>query len=81
MQNRFSYRGWAAQVLVMLAALAYRFARLHATGGRHELIENGEQVRRVFRLRAMGEEPLKALAARLRTLEGVTGYRLDPRDD
>ena len=57
------------------------FARLHATGGRHELIENGEQVRRVFRLRAMGEEPLKALAARLRTLEGVTGYRLDPRDD
>lgn len=54
---------------------------LNATAGAHELIDNGDQVRRLFRLRAMGEEPLKALAARLRTVEGVTGYRLDPRDD
>ena len=48
---------------------------------RHELIDNGESVRRTFRIRAIGDEPLKALAARLRTVEGVTGYRLDPRDD
>ncbi|CAN7302239.1 MgtC/SapB family protein [Brevundimonas sp. LjRoot202] len=51
------------------------------SGDRHELIDGGESVRRAFRLRAVGEEPLKALAARLRTIEGVTGYRLDPRDD
>jgi putative Mg2+ transporter-C (MgtC) family protein len=50
-------------------------------GERHELINGGESVRRTFRIRAVGEEPLKALAARLRTVEGVTGYRLDPRDD
>jgi putative Mg2+ transporter-C (MgtC) family protein len=50
-------------------------------GGRHELLANGDEVRRTFRLTAMAEEPLKALAARLRTIEGVTGYRLDPRDD
>lgn len=62
-------------------AVEAAFAPLQATGGRHELIDAGEQVRRVFRLRAMGEQPLKALAARLRTIEGVTGYRLDPRDD
>ncbi|HZW15386.1 MAG TPA: MgtC/SapB family protein [Brevundimonas sp.] len=48
---------------------------------RHELIDGGESVRRTFRIRAIGEEPLKDLAARLRTVEGVTGYRLDPRDD
>lgn len=52
-----------------------------SSGDRHELIDGGESVRRAFRLRAVGEEPLKALAARLRTVEGVTGYRLDPRDD
>ena len=51
------------------------------SGDRHELVDGGESVRRTFRLRAIGEEPLKALAARLRTIEGITGYRLDPRDD
>ena len=50
-----------------------------STGERHELVDGC--VRRTFRLRAVGEEPLKALAARLRTVEGVIGYRLDPRDD
>ena len=54
---------------------------LRTTGGRHELIDGGDQVRRIFRLTAMGDEPLKTLAARLRTIEGVTAYRLDPRDD
>lgn len=48
---------------------------------RHELIDGGESVRRCFRIRARDAEPLKRLAARLRTIEGVTGYRLDPRDD
>ncbi|MCS6627843.1 MgtC/SapB family protein [Roseibacterium beibuensis] len=62
-------------------ALEGAFAELDATGGRHEMIDGGEQVRRVFRLSAVGEQSLKALAARLRTVEGVTGYRLDPRDD
>ena len=51
------------------------------SGERHELIEGGDVVRRTFRLRAVGEEPLKTLAARLRAIEGLTGYRLEPRDD
>ncbi|HYD28628.1 MgtC/SapB family protein [Brevundimonas sp.] len=50
-------------------------------GDRYELLDGGESVRRTFRLRAVGDESLKALASRLRALEGVTGYRLDPRDD
>ena len=52
-----------------------------ASGDRYELIDGGESVRRSFRLRTMGDASLKALAARLRTIEGITGYRLDPRDD
>ena len=51
------------------------------SGERHELVEGGDVVRRTFRLRAVGEEPLKTLAARLRAIEGLTGYRLEPRDD
>ena len=51
------------------------------SGARHELVEGGDVVRRTFRLRAVGEEPLKTLAARLRAIEGLTGYRLEPRDD
>ncbi|MDZ4111999.1 MAG: hypothetical protein U1E18_20705 [Brevundimonas sp.] len=50
-------------------------------GDRHELVDGGESVRRTFRLKAVGDDALKRLAARLRTVEGVTGYRLDPRDD
>ena len=51
------------------------------SGERHELVDGGDVVRRTFRLRAVGEEPLKTLAARLRTIDGLTGYRLEPRDD
>ena len=50
-------------------------------GGRHQLGEGGEAVSRVFRLRGLSEMHIKHLAARLRAVEGVTGYRLDPRDD
>ncbi len=52
-----------------------------ASGERHRLADAGASVQRIFRLRARGENSLKALAARLRAIEGVTGYRLDPRDD
>jgi putative Mg2+ transporter-C (MgtC) family protein len=48
---------------------------------RFELIDDGAAVRRSFRLKIDGEPELKALAARLRSIAGVTGYRLDPRDD
>ncbi|NJC40209.1 putative Mg2+ transporter-C (MgtC) family protein [Brevundimonas alba] len=48
---------------------------------RFELIDHGESVRRTFRLKIGGDGALKTLAARLRAIEGVTGYRLDPRDD
>ncbi|HYC69278.1 MgtC/SapB family protein [Brevundimonas sp.] len=48
---------------------------------RFELIDGGGGVRRTFRLKVAGDAPLKTLAARLRTIEGLTGYRLDPRND
>lgn len=48
---------------------------------RFELVEGGAAVRRCFRLKVGNEQALKALAARLRSIDGVTGYRLDPRDD
>jgi len=32
-------------------------------------------------MRIEGEPALKGLAARLRGIEGVVGYRLDPRED
>ena len=48
---------------------------------RFELIEGGASVRRTFRMTLGGEAALKTLAARLRSVDGVTGYRLDPRDD
>src|SRR5690606_35212690 len=49
--------------------------------GRFELIDDGESLRRTFRLKLDGEGEVKALAGRLRSLEGVTGFRLEPRDD
>jgi len=48
---------------------------------RFELVDDGESVRRTFRMTLEGEGALKALAARLRGVEGVTGYSLNPRDD
>ena len=52
-----------------------------ASGDRHRLTDGGASVQRIFRLRSRGDDSLKALAANLRAIEGVTGYRLDPRDD
>ena len=51
------------------------------SGERHELADGGGSVRRTFRLKSIGHESVKALAARLRAIDGVTGYRLDPRED
>lgn len=48
---------------------------------RFEFIDGGAAVRRSFRMRIEGEPALKGLAARLRGIEGVVGYRLDPRED
>lgn len=48
---------------------------------RFEMIDGGDSVRRSFRLKLDGEAALKDLAARLRTIEGVTAYKLDPRDE
>jgi putative Mg2+ transporter-C (MgtC) family protein len=48
---------------------------------RFELIDGGESLRRTFRVKLDGEAALKGLATRLRVIEGVTGFRLDPRDD
>ena len=51
------------------------------SGDRHELIDGGAAVQRTFRLRGLGDDGLKELAGRLRGIDGVVGYRLDPRDD
>jgi putative Mg2+ transporter-C (MgtC) family protein len=48
---------------------------------RLELVDGGESVRRRLRLKLGGEAELKALAARLADVEGVTGYTLEPRSD
>ncbi|HZV84747.1 MAG TPA: MgtC/SapB family protein [Brevundimonas sp.] len=50
-------------------------------GGRIELIDGGAAVRRRFRLGLRGEPALRDLSSRLQTIEGVTGYSLEPRDD
>ena len=52
-----------------------------ASAAGHQLVDGGASAQRTFRLRAVGDNSLKTLAARLRAIEGVTGYRLDPRDD
>lgn len=46
-----------------------------------ELLDGGQTLRRSFRFKVEGEPALKALAARLRGIDGVIGYSLDPRDD
>lgn len=46
-----------------------------------ELIDGGQALRRSFRFKIEDERALKALAARLRGVDGVVGYSLDPRDD
>jgi len=61
-------------------------AALHDVGrargaDRFDLVDGGDSVRRSFRLTVKGATELKPLAARLRGIEGVTGYVLDPRDD
>jgi putative Mg2+ transporter-C (MgtC) family protein len=48
---------------------------------RFELIDGGDSVRRSFRLKVAGDGGLKTLATQLRSIEGITGYRFDPRDD
>lgn len=48
---------------------------------RFELIEDGQRIKRSFRLNKVRSEDLKALSSRLRAIDGVTGYLLDPRDD
>ena len=67
------------------AEAAVEAALTELDGGRRpdrfELLDGGDSVRRTFRLKLAGDESLKALAARLRSVEGVTGYSLDPRDD
>ncbi len=48
---------------------------------RIELVENGTEVLRTWRMAMSGEPDLEAVAAGLRDIPGVRGYRLDPRDD
>lgn len=48
---------------------------------RLELVEGGDSVRRTLRLKLGGEPAVRALAARLAEIDGVTGYTLAPRND
>lgn len=47
----------------------------------HELIEDGAKVRLRLRLAKMSREQTTDLAGRLRGIDGVVGYELNPRDD
>jgi putative Mg2+ transporter-C (MgtC) family protein len=53
----------------------------HRRSNRFELADGGDSLRRSFRLKLDDEAAMKDLALRLRAIEGVTAYRLDPRDD
>ena len=48
---------------------------------RLELVDGGDSVRRTLRLKLGGEPAVRALAARLSEIDGVTGYTLAPRND
>jgi putative Mg2+ transporter-C (MgtC) family protein len=48
---------------------------------RLEMVEGGDSVRRTLRLKLGGEPAVRALAARLAEIDGVTGYTLAPRND
>lgn len=48
---------------------------------RHELTDGGERLGLHVRLKAASAEDLRILAGRLRGIDGVVGYELDPRDD
>lgn len=47
----------------------------------HELVDGGATVRLQVRLAKMSREATAELAGRLRAIEGVVGYALNPRDD
>ena len=47
----------------------------------HQLIDAGTQVRLGFRLQKVTPDQVRGLAVRLRAIDGVVGYELDPRDD
>lgn len=48
---------------------------------RYELIDDGEGIRRTYRLKPLGPQDVKALARRLDAIDGLTGYGIDPRED
>ena len=52
-----------------------------ARSDHHELLDDGQTVRWGFRLTKATPEAIHAFAERLRAIDGVTGYDLDPRDD
>jgi putative Mg2+ transporter-C (MgtC) family protein len=72
-------RGAASPEAEVEAALAAIDAGVRADS--HELVDQGRTVRRTWRLKTGGSEALKGLAERLRAIEAVSAYRLDPRDD
>lgn len=45
------------------------------------MIDGGDALRRSFRIKLHDDTSLKDLTPRLRTIEGVRAYKLDPRDD
>lgn len=60
---------------------ALRAADAAVRPGRIALTEGGAETRRSWLIRTQGEEGLKALAAALGAVPGVTGFTLDPRAD
>ncbi|RZJ03466.1 MAG: MgtC/SapB family protein [Brevundimonas sp.] len=47
----------------------------------HQLVDDGARVKLSVRLQKVTPDQVRALALRLRGVDGVVGYELDPRDD
>ena len=74
---------WRRETPEVEAAVRHALAGLHRAdrSDHHVLLDDGQTVRWGFRLTKATPEAIHAFAERLRAIDGVTGYDLDPRDD
>ncbi len=74
---------WRRETPQVEAAVHQALGNLNrvARSDHHELLDDGQTVRWGFRLTKASPEAIHAFAERLRAIDGVTGYDLDPRDD
>ena len=74
---------WRREAPQVEAAVHQALGNLNrvARSDHYELLDGGQIVRWGFRLTKATPEAIYAFAERLRAIDGVTGYDLDPRDD